>query len=114
MANILHIGADIDLLIARTNVLRRYWSVTSVHYEHAIPTFQQMKYDLVLICYSVPEQRRKSLIAFLEDESPETPVLALTSHLKTDQIVRKSFGITPSSDPETLFTDIDKLLKQAS
>jgi hypothetical protein len=111
--HILHVGADPELLWLRTAVLRKQWQVRSVHFHEAERALEHSFYDLVLICHSVPQEKREELEHFISGNGFPSAVVVLRHDLPEDQIIRTALGLEVSSGPDTLVTRIDRLLRKA-
>ena len=111
---ILHVGADAELLFLRTAVLQKYWFIRSVHVQDAIAALRQSRFDLVLICHSVPEEARQAIEGFIKGSSIPTVILALSRHLREDQMIRTPFGLQISSSPSSLVHNIGEVLGKSN
>jgi hypothetical protein len=111
---ILHIGADTELLLLRTAVLQKHWFIKSAHFQDAITALRQSRFDLVLLCHSVPDDARKAIENFVGGISIRTVVLALSRELREDQIVRTGLGLQISSGPASLVRNIEEVLRKVS
>ena len=111
---ILHVGGDNELLLLRTAVLQQHWFITSVHIQDAIPALRQSRFDLLLICHSVPDDARASLEDYVKRSSIPTLVLTLSRELQGGQIVRTGLGLQISSSPASLVPSIEEVLRKSS
>jgi hypothetical protein len=110
---ILHVGADTELLWLRTAVLQRYWLVKSAGFQDALAALEQGRFDVILICHSVPEPARIEIEDFVAESSFPAVVLTLRQDLQEDQIVRTGLGLQISSGPSMLVHRIENVLHRA-
>ena len=89
--SILHVGSDNSLLAARTASLQKQWTVTSVHHDSAMQELLRRRFNLVLICYSIPGDEADELENEIGQLFPELPVIRLES--ADDDIVLRGLGL---------------------
>src|SRR5437762_6581200 len=80
-AFILSIGSDAELLGLRSEVLRveGYAVRQESDLGHALITFKDGDFDLIVICHSVPEKDRLRIVANAKRIKPSTLVLLVTT-----------------------------------
>lgn len=81
MIRVLSIGRDRLLVAIRTMILRRAGYRVHEAYSplDARRLVDSWKFDLVLICHSVPESEQTELISAVRFARPELPILSISS-----------------------------------
>jgi DNA-binding response OmpR family regulator len=80
-ATILSAGRDDTLLSTRNAVLRAqgHTVVQAVTFGEIVEQFFAVKFDLIILCHSLPLEERRKVARLVQNHAPSTPVLTINA-----------------------------------
>ena len=115
MNKLLTIGSDIPLLETRALILSLKYKTELETYENALKRLRQEHFDLLMVCYSTPQDHASIIINAAHAEFPHLCIVRLLSaeSLPIDDPVAHRV-VTIDYHPETWMRVIDELLTPGS
>lgn len=109
---VLSLGRDQELLSTRNLVLRfaGYIVVSAHSIDEAVDRLQEVRFDLVLLCQSIPAKEKDRLTCWIRAFASGIPVVSVSGNLCPGDVVA---GLTVGSDPRQLLRGIREVLIDA-
>lgn len=106
---LLAIGTDPVLLMTRGEVLKQEgYSVTTAHGLVLLTQpFDPFDFDLIILCHTLSEDERRTIAAFVRQQSPFTPIMAV-SPLDAQRF--DYADLTVANDPARMLEGIRQML----
>lgn len=112
MKSVLTIGTDLTLLEARRLVLSRKYTAVSGLPGQALDLLRQEHFDLLLVCYSSPQEEASIVIQEAHSEFPHLCIVRLLSVASQwiDHPTAHRLIVVDSRGPEIWLSAVDELL----
>lgn len=106
-ALLLHVADDPNLLSSRNSMLASRWNVVSTDSRSAWNIFNSNDFDMAILCHSIPQMRRRWLVAHICETSPSTPILVVADDR---WLIVSPPAIMIPSEPEVLMGMVGRCL----
>ncbi len=112
MKTVLIVGMDLTLLTARKLILSRSYAVVGALPGQALDLLQDEHFDLLLVCFSIPQEEASAFIQEAHRNSPHMCIVRLLSDASQwiDHPTAHRLIVVDDSGPEVWLRAVDELL----